>query len=621
MIAKHIPVRPGRKSCFLSLVRYITNGQGMADRTGMVRIRNCAAGTVQGAVPEVLAIQQRNVRAKADRTYHLLVSFRAGEVPPDSVLEAVEERICAGIGFGGHQRISAVHHDTDNLHIHIAINKVHPETLNLKEPYRAYGKIAELCSVLEEEYGLSRDNHQVRRSVPEGRALDMERRTGLESLVTRVRRTCMEEMRGAGSWKDLHAVMEKNGLRLKLRGSGLVIVDGDGSRVRASMVARDLSKARLEASLGPFQEGSISVPEAGAPGRPAGFGEGVQGLFSRYLEEQKVLSAGRERIRAGLQRNKDRRIAAVLRSGRRRYALIRLSSGPRSWKKLLRNFIYKETKRKIAEIRDSYGRSRNRYRRKGFTEWLKDKALSGEEEALSALRSCRKEKPFYKENTVSGPGSGGRGMVPEKVTGKGTLIYPGCIRDDGERIIVPRQAAEQIVKDALLLAVSRYGSRLHLDGSSRFKAQVIRAASQACLPVTFSGPRPVSGDKNTRKDDHDRRRRNERCGPDRCGDGRSSGRSGYDRRAGAGLFSCPVRRIRKPRPGFDERRGECGTGYRLRTLSELNVACFGSGNEMLLSNYASGKLEHKDAGEDRAMRRGIQGKRGIKKRPSHTGVR
>ncbi|MGF2043786.1 relaxase/mobilization nuclease domain-containing protein, partial [Staphylococcus aureus] len=28
----------------------------------------------------------------------------------------MEDRICAGLGFAEHQRVSAVHHDTDNLH-------------------------------------------------------------------------------------------------------------------------------------------------------------------------------------------------------------------------------------------------------------------------------------------------------------------------------------------------------------------------------------------------------------------------------------------------------------------------------------------------------------------------
>ncbi len=31
------------------------------------------------------------------------------------------------MGYADHQRVSAVHYDTDNVHIHIAINKIHPQ--------------------------------------------------------------------------------------------------------------------------------------------------------------------------------------------------------------------------------------------------------------------------------------------------------------------------------------------------------------------------------------------------------------------------------------------------------------------------------------------------------------
>lgn len=113
MIAKHVPMRSLGKSDFAGLVKYITADQAKEHRIGEVRLTNCAALTVRDAVTEVLATQQANTRAKSDKTYHLLVSFRAGELPDAATLEAIEARICAGLGFSDHQRVSAVHHDTD----------------------------------------------------------------------------------------------------------------------------------------------------------------------------------------------------------------------------------------------------------------------------------------------------------------------------------------------------------------------------------------------------------------------------------------------------------------------------------------------------------------------------
>jgi hypothetical protein len=36
------------------------------------------------------------------------------------MLSAIEQQVCHGQGFGDNQRVSAVHSDTDNLHVHMA---------------------------------------------------------------------------------------------------------------------------------------------------------------------------------------------------------------------------------------------------------------------------------------------------------------------------------------------------------------------------------------------------------------------------------------------------------------------------------------------------------------------
>lgn len=123
MIAKHVPMRSVGKSDFAGLVRYITDVQSKDHRLGHVQVTNCDAYSVRDTITEVLATQYANTRAESDKTRPLIVSFPAGEQPSADTLKAIEERICAGLGYGEHQRVSAVHNDTDNLHVHIAIIK------------------------------------------------------------------------------------------------------------------------------------------------------------------------------------------------------------------------------------------------------------------------------------------------------------------------------------------------------------------------------------------------------------------------------------------------------------------------------------------------------------------
>jgi hypothetical protein len=48
-----------------------------------------------------------------------------------------------------------VHHDTDNLHIHIAINKIHLSRYTIHDPYNDHKTLGQVCDPLEREYGLS----------------------------------------------------------------------------------------------------------------------------------------------------------------------------------------------------------------------------------------------------------------------------------------------------------------------------------------------------------------------------------------------------------------------------------------------------------------------------------
>ena len=134
MIAKHVPMKSVEKSNFASLVRYLCDSQHKQERLGWVSVTNCSSATPDAAAREVLATQARNTRAKSDKTYHLIISFRPGEQVEEATCRAIEARLCDGLGLGAHQRVSALHYDTDSLHLHIAINKIHPTKYTIHNP-------------------------------------------------------------------------------------------------------------------------------------------------------------------------------------------------------------------------------------------------------------------------------------------------------------------------------------------------------------------------------------------------------------------------------------------------------------------------------------------------------
>jgi len=160
MIAKIIPIKSARKSSFSALIKYLTDHQDKSERISQVMVTNCYSDDQTAALIEIQNTQDMNKRARSDKTCHMVLSFPEGERLPHADLNKIEARFCEVLGFADHQRISVVHDDTNNLHIHIAINKIHLRKHTIHNPFFDYKKVASLCEQIEQEYGLTIVNHQ-----------------------------------------------------------------------------------------------------------------------------------------------------------------------------------------------------------------------------------------------------------------------------------------------------------------------------------------------------------------------------------------------------------------------------------------------------------------------------
>lgn len=622
MIVKHVPMRAAQKSDFAGLVKYITDEQSKEHRLDGVRITNCEANTLRAAVAEVLATQFGNTRANNDKTYHLLISFRAGEKPTQDVLKEVENRVCAGLGFAEHQRISAVHSDTDNLHIHIAINKIHPKRNTIHEPYKAYKTLAEICQVLETEFGLERDNHSTKKTLSEGRASDMEKHSGIESLVSWIRSECLEGIRSAKSWSDLHHYLADNGLVIKEQGAGLLLQSGE-LYVKPSTVARDISRSALEARLGPFAvANAIDSPAKRLyQKRPVKKRVKTAELYAKYQADQKAVSARTTEELRRIRTARDRKVADAKRTNKIRRAAIKLADGRGIQKKFLYRQAASALSASLKEINTDYQSTKNRIyeknKRRTWADWLKHQAQAGDATALAALRARdgAQEPPrdFIATQEASAKTSS---LKVDNVTKKGTIIYRAgrnAVRDDGKHLHVSKGADHASIEAAIRLAAEKYGSKITLTGSTDFKARAVFIAARLSLPITFADPfleqmrqqRLTIQEKNN---EQSIRRRPDSSGLGRAGsrttaDDDRRGVADNDGRRGAGLFQG----LRKPNVKPIGRNPPPQSQNRLRRLSQLNVVHIASRSEVLLQGDVPHKLEHQGAQSDNRVRRNVFG--------------
>lgn len=631
MIAKHVPMRTAKKSDFSELARYITDDQNKNERVGKVTYTNCSASNSDGVIAEVLATQHQNQRAESDKTYHLIVSFPAGEYPNDDVLQAIESRICKGLGFEEHQRMSAVHTDTDNLHLHIAINKIHPVRGTIHDPYNDHKTLGRLCEKLEIEYGLTPVNHKVQKRGAENRAADMEHHAGVESLLGWIKRECYADLKNAGSWNELHQIMADNGLELKERGNGFVVEAQDGTQVKASSIDRAFSKSKLEERFGSFEPSpSRQVDEAPIKqykAKPMRSRVDTEELYVQYQNERSSLRDLRSVAWTKARNRKNDLIEAAKKKGRAKRAVVKLLNGGTS-KKILYSAISKSVKKEIDGINKQYASDRQsiyeQYQLQAWADWLRTKATTGNENALKALRA-RESSRGVKGNVVSGARDHqqARSNIETKqdsITKQGTVIYKNGIRDDGKQLKVSNVATKQELEEALLMAMDRYGHRIAVKGTDDFKEQILQIAVQSNLAIEFDNAELERRRKlllQTTQEKYDVRRQQRATN--------ENGRHAFDH-GGNGVDEFGVAGIHRPDSGRSDDPGRStGTGilpkpnigkigqnpppFRrdgLRGLSSLDMAVNrNQGSTVLLPGNVSDSVEQQGKKEDIRLRRSV----------------
>ncbi|NGZ87529.1 TraI/MobA(P) family conjugative relaxase [Duganella aceris] len=281
---------------------------------------------------EMLALSQEAVRS-ADTINHYVLSWQEGEQPSPQQVEEAVDILLKELGLEGHQTMYGLHVDTDNVHLHIAINRVDPETLKVIKPNRGFDIEAAHKAVarIEEKQGWQREAHgryrvksdgDVERDArgrgesrqPEQTKRDMEQRTGEKSAERIAIETGAPIIKAAASWQDLHRALAKEGMRYERTGSGAVLFVNDIG-VKASRADREASLGKLEKRLGAFEPSRRQNVVERAP-EPV---EHVVRGWKQYIAGRRAHTAEKEAVLKALkQRQEVERKALLLRHQRER---------------------------------------------------------------------------------------------------------------------------------------------------------------------------------------------------------------------------------------------------------------------------------------------------------------
>ena len=485
------------------LVPYMLRGKGEERCTWYM------AGNLEGldrredaelAVEVMEVLQQGNVRAKGSKTYHLVISFHPEDrrlTPAE--LEDVVGRAVTAAGLGEHQYIAVRHSEQEHEHLHVAVNKIHPETLKIHHPYKAIPAFQALASVLEQELGLHRVDRTRGRSQSH-RARDFEAHRSIESFSGWARRTIGDATGHdrIGSWPALHDELARFGVRLVRRGNGLALVDATRPNLacKASAMGRGWSKQRLCERYGEFVPG----PEAAEVAReqlqpyeerPLGR-ELDGGLWREYQEALDAARRHREELReATASRIKAARAAHAERFKVRHHAIAAMPIPPRDKRSLYKTLSFE---RKCAERRlratikgwravtvDTHPGS--------WKQFLAERATRGDQRALRRLRQ-QFRGPAIKSRDTRLRALSSR----DRRTSRGTLVHNlgggARLRESAGSIELLGDPSEVALKQLVRVAKQRFGTKsITLLGPKKVRERLTKIVAEHGLEIAHDRER------------------------------------------------------------------------------------------------------------------------------------
>ena len=252
----------------------------------------------EGQVQEMINLAEI-ARRDAKPVQHWILSWREGEQPTAAQADEAAMVFLSELGLSDHQAIYAFHRDTNNWHLHLAVNRVHPDTervvtvnngYDLKVAHRAIARIEQrqgwqsegralYASGEDGELMLARKGGPTVRQ-PSARALSFEERVGARSGERIAAEDAAPIIREARTWREVHEGLGKIGLRFERKGSGALLWIG-AQRVKASDAGRECSMAALHKRLGAFEAAPEGSPPARMNARPV---DQVSPLLPVYLE-------------------------------------------------------------------------------------------------------------------------------------------------------------------------------------------------------------------------------------------------------------------------------------------------------------------------------------------------
>lgn len=282
MIAKRIdnPRKSASKSTRIKkLINYICNPgtENVLEKCIYSNGRGFICSELRSRQAEMIALATECVKS-TDPIKHYVFSLKDGERATAEQIELWVDIFLKEVGLVDHQVIYALHDDTGNMHLHVAINLVNPVTSRVVKPnngfdlealHRAVARI-EFAQGWQREpngrYCVQANGRLSQRPAvvpdktlaPDQTKQGMEHRTGAKSAERIAIEVAGPILRRVDSWGELHEQLAQHAMRYVKKGSGASVFVHD-VEIKASACDRGGSFSKMEKRLGPWQPSTLSA--------------------------------------------------------------------------------------------------------------------------------------------------------------------------------------------------------------------------------------------------------------------------------------------------------------------------------------------------------------------------
>ncbi|HEA7244517.1 TPA: relaxase/mobilization nuclease domain-containing protein [Campylobacter coli] len=501
MIIKKIPSKKQNKSSFKNLSNYILDKDNnnakvlvdyMLDKNNEMdkvegyHFTNCSFDNDEDNINEIINTQKLNTTTKQDKTLHLVVSFQEDEKPTLEILQTIEEEIAKSLGMSDHQRLSVIHSNTNNLHIHIAINKVNPHTLKVINPYNDVRILQETAMKLEKKYNLKLDNHISQKDKQSNKynihTMNCNFETWVKEKLSKQVDLMLKDEKT--TFKDIKQLLAKYDLEFRERRKGFVIASkSEKLFCKASSIYRELSKQALEKR---FKELDLKQEKENTEK----IEEEKQEIKERYQRPNKETSKALWEKYLRIENEKKAELDKELRMLKLRRNEFKTSIPSMKFSKE----TFKHVKNQRMIFKNKQKELYQKYKRVSYRDFLISESLSGNEEATRALRRS-KTKINENENTLSSEQE--KPKIFENVdyiTKEGYAVYKSGFNkaiDKGEMLkvsLINGKDDKEFLLNSLLMAIDRFGNHLNITGDENFKRNILEVANDYNLNVSFTDP-------------------------------------------------------------------------------------------------------------------------------------